>query len=201
MATPLGYARHGGTGVPNGDRPLRGGAAKAAVARPEREEAEAAVEEGLARGLGAGEAADWDAERQLRHHDRQPGKRAGVAGVVEVPDRQCDGQASARSAAQDRGCRGRRDVDPGRDLLYVDADPLEGRTAADRRAADQGAGARRQAAGGVLRREPHGNAGGAHHVRRRGCAEHHWHWHHRLLRRRVDGDLRLLLSAAYQRRR
>ena len=32
MATPLGYARHGGTGVPNGDRPIRGGAGKAAVA-------------------------------------------------------------------------------------------------------------------------------------------------------------------------
>ena len=53
-------------------------------------------------------------------------------------------------------------------LVRADPAALQGRPAADRRAAAQGAGPRRPAAGRLLRRQQDRHAGLAHHDRRRG---------------------------------
>ena len=97
-------------------------------------------------------AARQTAARLPADGDRQA-VQPGIAGRAKIPGGQRDQQAPGLDVEPPGGRCFRRHHHSGHHLVLPDAAAFEGRPAADRRAAPQGAGTHRPFAGGLLRRE------------------------------------------------
>ena len=157
----------------NASRALAARAQRAAPGRPAEEEDQ--FPQGDAGGLEAGAAAEMAAAAGPGAGGHQSRCRPDAAFRIQAVCQSGAPATSGRQAHAPGDCRVYRHDHPGHHVVFQHAIVVQGGAAHDRGTAPAGAAACGPSVGQLLRREPHRPAGIAHHERRRGRAQPHWH--------------------------